>query len=153
MSWAYYASQAPVPTAEISLVAFALVLGIGAYFDYKSNMVPDLVSAGIWLAGIMAFFVNPIAIFILPLAFGLIFGGCAAIKHLTDIEMMGWADVLTLPPFLAMMGARAADVGSVWLVVFAALAFSVPAILAYKDKDKLPLLAWMFGAYVVSFAL
>lgn len=145
-----------LPIMEISLAAFLIALTIGAYYDWKNRLIPDIVSAAIWLSGLLSMFVHPFGFIILPLSFGLLFMLVASYKYVTNNEMMGWADVLTIPPWLAMMSARFFQTGQLFIIPVVGTAIALPLILAYMGRNKIgdnevPMLCWMWLAYLFSF--
>jgi hypothetical protein len=144
------------PMDGIAMVVFFIALSVGAYYDWKNRMIPDIVSATIWMTGLMSMFVHPFGFIILPVAFGLLFMLVASYKYVTNNELMGWADVLTIPPWLAMMGAIFFHSGQLAMIPIIGAAIALPLILAYMGKNKvgdseIPMLCWMWLAYLFSF--
>jgi len=137
-----------------SFVPSLFLYWISAFYDAERQEVPDLVSACVWAVVAGSVFLGfPQDIYgISILAFAGVY--CFAVwdKVISNREILGWADILLLPPFLAYFSyLYVLAENPLILLLIAWLAILVPSIISKMHKNRpVPLMPYLAVAYTAS---
>ena len=123
---------------------FGIVLIVAAWFDFKSRNVPDLVSASLWLVPILLF--DAQVSWIIFSTFAATFFVVALLAWKTKKELMGWADLLMIAPFVGMMSTMP------YGYLVSSIGFLIATLVAYKWKE-VPLVTALTPFYWLVMAL
>jgi len=119
----------------------AVLLGAAAYQDWKRHAVRDELAAMMWLFLVLA----PVSsLRVAVFCFGFFYLAAALVSRLKKKELMGWADVLILPIFLAGVNDFPLIGQLATVMVFVALLFT--------HKKGAPLVLIIFFAYILGLA-
>lgn len=120
----------------------ALLLGC-AYYDLKFKKVPDLLTAALWVSLI---FLGTSAFTIAGVMFGFLYFMNSVIVALKKRFFLSWADVLGVPPFVAVMVSLSAP--PILIITPLILSFLASGLL--KEKTPVfPFLAAACAGYIV----
>lgn len=136
-------------TSKLPLLFFAIPLAVGAYYDhYRNKKVPDLVPSAMWILASFVLLYNAFAYLVLPLSFALLFF-VASLAAWFDKEILGWSDVLALPPLCCVLFLMSL-MGGGYLVLLILPAAYLGASWRSGMRKEVPFYPYMLLGYVVA---
>jgi hypothetical protein len=117
-----------------------LVLGIAADMDYRTRQVPDVLAICLWFSAIA--FAPTEALLLASVFTILMFINDVHFKVLKK-PMLGWGDVLIIPPFFAIVDSAFGPAGVVLGIIMLG-AGVISSGIKIKGERGEPLVAWLF---------
>jgi hypothetical protein len=131
---------------------FAVPLAVGAYYDYYRQMkVPDLVPSIMWILASFVLLYNAFAYLVLPLSFAALFF-VASLAAWFDKEILGWSDILALPPLCCMVFLLFLEGGGYLVLILLPVAY-LAASWRSGMKKEVPFYPYMLIAYTLGIIL
>lgn len=129
---------------------FVIPLSVGALFDYYyDRSVPDMVPACLWVVALLSYLFSPISLFIVAGSFAVLLSICSLAAWFGK-EIMGWSDVLALPPVIGMLSLLFfMSHGN--LLIFSSLPIAYIVLYWRSKGEETAFYPYMLGAYVFSF--
>lgn len=125
----------------IPALVFGALIMLAGYYDWKSTMIPDILSAAMWCA----LFLSGINF---PIAVGS-FAGLYMINSFFAVKRgkpaAGWGDILILPVFFAFI----LDYGYLGIVAAACGLIGFDLVCVARKSGQ-PLIPWLMCAYVAA---
>lgn len=122
-----------------------LIVGLAAHLDYTTRRIPDALAVCLWLLAVMF---APAEALLLAFVFTMLLFINDIHYHVLKKPMLGWGNVLIIPPFFAIVDSAFGSLGISVAILFTVLGVISSGVKKENERGE-PIVAWLFVSILI----